>query len=248
MHAPPRLVLTRSAEDNAALRALLTGLELEIIERTALQVQYEPPDDDVLERLHAGTYDAATFLSRHAVRGLLRGGLLHGRTLPAPSRLVAIGAATKAELEAHGWHGALMPSDARAEVAALELDALMPSVRRVLHVRGKSGTEVLQQALGARGVRVDELVVYRTAPVAHPPLSPSTGPTLVVVASPEAARHAITSSAEYLAIGLSTAHACEVLGLTTHVAAEATTEALAAGVRAWLSRYSSAIPSFSQSR
>ncbi len=243
MHAPPRLVLTRSPEDNAALRALLTGLGLEIVERPALELQYVTPDGDLLERLREGTYDAATFLSRHAVRGLLS-----GRTLPAPSRLVAIGLATKAELEAHGWRGALMPSEARAEVAAREPDELVPNVRRVLHVRGEIGTTVLQQSLRERGVQVDELVVYRTAPVAHPPLPTSNGPTLVIVASPEAARHATIPSAEYLAIGRSTAQACEVLELTTHVAAEATAEGLAAGVRAWLSRYSSAIPSFSQSR
>lgn len=232
MHAHRRVVLTRTPDDNAALRRALGPTAAEVLEQPCFALERVACAPAVREALVSGAYDGAVFVSRNAVEGLFADG-----PLPAPAHVLALGPSTAACLATHGW-AARVPSRSRAEDAARELDALLPGVRRVLYVRGVEGLCVLQDALRGRGVEVDEVIVYRTVEAPLPPLPPHEGRTLVVLASPAAARHWQRQhpalDAEHLAIGLTTAAALREAGREVHVAAESSTEGLAAAIRDWV--------------
>jgi uroporphyrinogen-III synthase len=225
------VVLTRSPEDNARLRALAAGLDVEWVERTCLAYEQVPAAPEVIDDLRAGRYDGAVFPSRRAVEGLFASG-----PLPAPSNVVAVGPSTREALGLHGWVDVSMPHEASAAAVVEELDALLPGARHVLYVRGETATDDIQAALRARSTRVTEAVVYRSRPLPVEPLPDDNAPTLVVVASPESARAWLAADATthaFLAIGKSTAAAIRAARQTACVAPEATAEGLAKAVRAW---------------
>ena len=111
------------------------------------------------------TFDLVVFTSANAVR--FGAGLLgRRRTL----RLVAIGPATAAALNAAGYRVALMPptgADSESLLAVPELAHM--SGQRVLIVRGTGGRELLARVLAERGARISYAEVYASEPAQPAP-------------------------------------------------------------------------------
>ncbi len=228
-----RLVLTRTAEDNAALRRMLGGIDATIVDYPCIRVELLSLPEKIRRDLQGGAFDAAVFVSRHSAEVVI------DASAPAPRQVMALGSATERAVRERGWRVTSRPSRALAEVAAREIDALLPGVERVLYPRGDLGDELIAQALSDRGVRVEQVVVYRTASAIEAPLPPFDGVTLTVFASPSAVRFFFAANArgesmEILAIGPTTARACQERAIACRLAPSSTTEGLAQGIRDWL--------------
>lgn len=233
MPADRRVVLTRSAEDNARLRERLEGVGAELVDYPCITVERAPVDPEIAGRVRTGSYAGAVFVSRNAVRHFFA--QVEG---PAPQDVVAIGRGTAEVLAATGWPATAVPSEFNAEAAAAELSALLPHPGRTLHVRGDIGGDVLPRALRAAGRAVDEAVVYRTRECAEAALPDDPRPTLVVFASPSAVRGfrarnpALRPAA--LAIGPTTARAAQAEDFAVTLAPEASVESLAEAIGRWV--------------
>ena len=235
MRADRRVVLTRTPEDNAALRQALGEVPALVVDYPCIAIEPLPLPADVRARLAAGEYDAVIFVSRHAAEAVA------APNVPAPRHVVAIGASTERVIRDRGWKVTARPSQPRSEAAARELDALIPGVSRVLYAKGDLGDDVIPTAARERGLQLDEVTVYRTVSALREPLPPFDGRTLVLFASPSAAqmfqaKNSRSAALEGLAIGLTTQRACLAAGLPTHLAPESTTAGLARCTIAWLAR------------
>jgi uroporphyrinogen III methyltransferase/synthase len=237
VRAARRLVLTREPADNDRLREAVKDLGVEITDYPCIRVETLPAPAGLLSRVRAGAFAGAVFASRNGVESLFA----QLGAAPAPADVVAIGTSTAEALLRHGWAVTGLPSETRAEVAALELDALLRSPGRVLVVRGAEGSHLLTGALRLSGREVEETVVYRTVDPIEAPLRLDERPTLVVFASPTAIRHFSAHQHdarkhpgfEALCIGPTTARAARGAGLTLRTARAASVAALAEAVREW---------------
>ncbi|MCQ4348786.1 uroporphyrinogen-III synthase [Pseudomonas stutzeri] len=160
-----RLLLTRPAEDCAALARTLAGqgvfghclplLEIEALPET-------PEQRGVF--LDLDRYCAVLAVSKPAARLGLE---LLDRYWPQPpmrQRWFAVGAATGALLEAYGldasWPEAGDDSEALLALPALQRALEVPNPR-LLILRGEGGRDWLGERLRERGVSVDYLSLYR---------------------------------------------------------------------------------------
>lgn len=235
MRATRRVVLTRSPEDNAAMRSALGRIDAELVELPVLTTERLQIDPVIRQRLEGGEYRTIVFVSRSGVEHLLA--QVDARP---PETVLAIGPGTEQALVRRGWPVTGRPSEAQARVFATEVDRLVPRDGRVLYVRAEGGRTETTSALRQGGWQLDEAPVYRTRPLPQQALSVEQRPTLVVFASPSAAeyfhaRQPPPLQFEALAIGPSTAEACEKFGWPTRQADDATVEALAHSVRDWVS-------------
>jgi uroporphyrinogen III methyltransferase/synthase len=80
------------------------------------------------------------------------------------SRIVAIGPATAAAVEARGLRVSAMPEEFRAEGIVARLRRRVAGGARVLIPRAAVARDLLPRALRAAGARVDVVPVYRTRP------------------------------------------------------------------------------------
>lgn len=234
MRANRRVVLTRSPEDNAAMRSALGRVDAELVELPVLTTERLPIDPEIRQRLERGEYRTIVFVSRSGVEHLLA--QVDARP---PETVLAIGPGTEQMLVRRGWPVAGRPSESQARVFATEVERLVPRDGRVLYVRAEGGRTEATTALRHGGWLLDEAPVYRTRPLPQQRLSEDWRPTLVVFASPSAAEyfHARQPAGlqfEVLAIGPSTAEACEQIGWPTRQADDATVDALARAVRDWV--------------
>lgn len=162
-----RILVTRAADQAAALSDPLRELGAEVLEQPAIEIH--PPEDwapldraiDELER-----FDWLVFSSTNAVRGFVerlwaRGG--DSRRL-GRARLAAIGPGTAAELEQYHLRTDVEPAIYRAEALAARL-APEAAGSRFLLIRANRGREVLAAALRAAGGDVVEAVAYESRDV-----------------------------------------------------------------------------------
>lgn len=247
------VVVTRTAEQSAGLARELESLGASVLLMPVIRLD-EPEDwapvDAALSDLEP--YGWVVFTSANAVERFL--GRLDtlgcARSALAARRIAAVGPATAARLEAEGLTPDLVPEEAVAEslVESFERHGIGPG-ERVLFPRALEAREVLPDALGARGVLVDVVTVYRTVPAVPDPVAvrriASGDADIVTFTSPSTVRGFFGmlegTPAEDPArrlliatIGPVTSDAVRALGLTPAVEAG---EHTAAGLGAALSRH-----------
>jgi uroporphyrinogen-III synthase len=164
-----RILVTRPRELAQGLAALVAGAGGEPVLYPAIEIA-EPTAPSAARALlaRAGEFDLVVFVSPSAVRCAAA---LRAAPWPAGLRTAAVGEGTRRALEDAGLREVLAPrgrADSEALLALRELERLHGA--RVLIVRGEGGRELLGEALGARGARVEHAVCYRRVrPVAPAP-------------------------------------------------------------------------------
>lgn len=168
-----RVLITRTAEDNPALAALLAARGAVAISFPCIEFS-DPADMEPLDRaLRCLSGPAAphwVVLSSPQAVGRLVARLAVLGLSPIESlrscSLAAVGSGTAEALGVLGLHASLVP-DSGAGAAALA-KALLPLVRgqRVLLPRAEQGSPVLAAALVAGGAEVLAVAAYRTLPAA----------------------------------------------------------------------------------
>lgn len=187
-----RIVLTRPAQQNAALAARIRALGGEPILCPVLAIGEIADQDalaDAVARLADG--DLAIFVSPNAVARVMphvqaRGGW------PAGLKAATVGPATAAALREHGLSRVIVPQD---RFDSEHLLALLPddmSGRRVFIFRGQDGRPLLGDALCRRGARVEYVACYtRTRPPGQMPDALSRPVDAIVVTSSEGLRNLV---------------------------------------------------------
>lgn len=118
--------------------------------------------DTALADLAAGAFDWLTVTSATTVDVLYA----HGATIPASTKVAAVGETTAAALQAVGYQVDIVPaSDNSAAAMADELTALEPEPRRILTLRSEIAKPVLTRRLTEAGHDVRSVVAYRTVGV-----------------------------------------------------------------------------------
>ncbi|MHC6227999.1 uroporphyrinogen-III synthase [Pseudomonas sp. X10] len=166
-----RLLLTRPAEDCAALAQTLAAAGIQSSSLPLLEIEPLALEAGQLDKVRQlALYQAVIVVSKPAARLLL--GLL--ARCPAPTAQPAwftVGAATAQVLEREGLQVAF-PSRGDDSEALLGLPALRQAVAatapRVLIVRGEGGRELLAERLGEQGASVDYLELYRRRLPSYP--------------------------------------------------------------------------------
>jgi uroporphyrinogen III methyltransferase/synthase len=162
-----RVVVTRAVHQAGSLAGLLRDEGAQPI--LAPTIRIAPPTDAGPLRdavTHLDCYDWVLFTSGNAVDAFfaaLRDEGLDPRAL-AGAKVCAIGAKTKAVLEARGILADLIPEDARAEGVISALRPLLSDRARILLPRAEVAREVLPDSLGNVGAEVDVVAAYRNLP------------------------------------------------------------------------------------
>ncbi|BCQ65725.1 uroporphyrinogen-III synthase [Pseudomonas sp. NFPP10] len=159
-----RLLLTRPAEDCAALAAILAQSEILSSSLPLLEIQALPVSDSQRATLLAfDQYCAVIVVSKPAAHLGLE--LLRQYWPQPPGQAwFTVGAAT-AQILADASLPVAYPQQGDDSEALLELPQLREAIRRpdprVLIVRGEGGRELLSERLRALGASVDYLELYR---------------------------------------------------------------------------------------
>ncbi len=233
------VVLTRRAEDNAALKTLLETSGLRVLEAPALDIRLRNPDLDEAAALPE-YLDAALFASRHGVKGFFAWRATQSHGIPdAPSQVGAVGPATAAEIERYGWPVTEVADPATGAQLAAQLGPKLSPKSRILAVRGSNSRDAASRALAEAGHLIYPLTVYENRAVPVPPIGESVD--VAVFASPSAVtryrRHNPNPPrVGVVAIGTTTAEALRQIGWTPTLARATDTEALGEAVRQLLHR------------
>jgi hydroxymethylbilane synthase len=158
--APPRLLVTRAADQADELMSALRDEGLDPISVPAIAVELEPPRGELgaaAGRLRAYAWVVVT--SANGARAILSAA---ERIPPEPGAIswAAIGPATRRVLEREGVEVRFQPS--RSSAVAMAADLPIAFGDRVLVVRGDLADDELALGLRARGAEVDDVVAYRT--------------------------------------------------------------------------------------
>ena len=146
--ANQRILVTRPAEQAEPLCQQLEHLGAIVLRLPTIAIQA------ISSNCHWQDYALAIFISRNAVE------FANLKDLQGV-QIAAVGQATQAALQQHGFDALCAPSPYNSE-ALLTMDALHTvGCKRVVIVRGEGGRELLAQTLQERGARVDYCDVYR---------------------------------------------------------------------------------------
>jgi uroporphyrinogen III methyltransferase / synthase len=167
------VVVTRPAEQAAALAEPLAELGADVVLAPTIRIVPRALDDEVVRIVlnELPEYRLILFTSANSVEAFL--GYFAELGLPATAMagacVAALGPATRAALEAAGAGCDVMADDFIAEglLSALERAGVAPAGVRVLLPRAREARDVLPDTLLAEGARVDILPVYDTVAVAH---------------------------------------------------------------------------------
>lgn len=167
-----RLLLTRPAEDGAALAQTLA--QSGVFSSSLPLLEIEPLALDAAQRstvAHLDRYCAVIVVSKPAARlGLAQ--LDHYWPQPPQQAWFTVGAASAQILEAHGRE-VHYPRTGDDSEALLQLPALHEAINRpdarVLIMRGEGGRELLAERLAEQGASVDYLELYRRCLPVYPP-------------------------------------------------------------------------------
>lgn len=214
------VILTREAEDNAELAALLSDAGFAVEQYPCIETHYlrsPAPDFSV--------YDAIVFSSRRAVRGAF----MNADANSLSSRTLAvIGSGGAKELELYGQHASIIADPPDSASLARRLCAMSGAFRRVLNIRGDLGLNTLRDRCTGAGIEVSDWIVYRNV---APKLAAFDGQAdYVVFASPSAADRFSAANP-----GLLHEMRCVAIGPTTLAALEkldASSVRMARGVEA----------------
>ena len=163
-----RVLVTRTRQQASALSALLAERGAAPVELPVIAV--EPLDgaatlERALDELDA--YRWLVFTSANGVRIFFERLAVHGmdaRSL-GQARVAVIGPGTERALAEHGIRADYMPESYVAEALAEGLAPMLSAGERVLLPRAEGGRSVLIEELQKAGASVDEVLLYRAAPV-----------------------------------------------------------------------------------
>ncbi len=161
------VVITRSREQNTALRKLLESRGADVVSLPTLRFVVVSPTDSVRESLLAyESYTHLVFTSQTAVAFFAKACSEAGISPDTWGQLdiAAVGPATASALEEHGWIASVI-TDGSGETLASELLAAgrVSSKSHVLVPQSAIARPELEQALTAAGARVTALSVYDTS-------------------------------------------------------------------------------------
>jgi len=229
-----RIVVTRPVSASPDLISALRAEGASVVNCPLIQIAYRTPESlSILHRPHAWT----VFTSLHAVRGfwkLLQSLGLDARAL-ATSRIAAVGPKTADELRAIGLTADLVPQVHRASALIDSLSALPGAHgQSVLFPCGTLARVELRAGLRARGMVVDELVVYETLAASPSPqilADIRKGPTVdaIMLYCPSGAQSAastglLSNHTPIACIGPTTANTVRDLGFTPSIIADVHTD------------------------
>lgn len=162
-----RVVVTRAADQAAALSRPLAALGADVIELPATRVEPADPAPGLAALANRAAYGWLVITSQNGARmlsDLLARSGLDGTAL-AGLRVAAVGPATAAALEARGVVVTVTP---RRFAASGLLDAMRGRDdvrgRRVLYLAAAGAREALADGLRALGAAVDVVPIYRSVP------------------------------------------------------------------------------------
>ena len=156
----PRVLVTRPADQSAAIVAALRGVGLEPVIVPTIAV--EPADDggDLVRAAgQLASYRWVVVTSGNGARAVI-GALDEAGADPRTVRWAAIGGATAAALAAAGIETSFRPSRSAADAIGAELPVRPGD--RVLVSRGDLAGDRVAERLRGRGADVDDVVAYRT--------------------------------------------------------------------------------------
>jgi uroporphyrinogen III methyltransferase/synthase len=162
-----RVLVTRAADQAADLVAVLreVGAEAACVPMNETRAFDDPRLAAVLRDLDH--YDAIVFTSANAVRSLAGRIDAHGRPLgQLRARVLCVGPGTASAARRAGFAAPEVPAsryDAESLAEAVR-DVLPPAGKRFLFPCGSLSRPTLPQSLREAGARVDEVIVYATAP------------------------------------------------------------------------------------
>jgi uroporphyrinogen-III synthase len=155
-----RILVTRPRELAGGLAARIAQAGGEPLLYPAIEIR--DPEDEGAARAALGRvqeFDLAVFVSPSAVRKAFE---LLARPWPARTRVAALGAGTRRELEARGVREVVAPDEGADSEALLALAPLQQVAgARVLILRGAGGRELIGETLAARGARIEVVECYR---------------------------------------------------------------------------------------
>jgi uroporphyrinogen III methyltransferase / synthase len=167
---PPRILVTRPAEQAGELVALLARRNVEAVSVPTVAIdasRSEPDLDAMLGRLAGADWLVVT--SANGAEALGRRLAATGAAIPVGVRVAAVGPATAEALGRAGIAVDHVPATYRTVAIAEGLGAV--DGRRVVLARADAASRELPDALTDRGAAVEEVVAYRT--VEGPPHSAS---------------------------------------------------------------------------
>lgn len=215
------VVLTRAAEDNAALAEVARRAGAHVVQLPCIATQALPDGPAHAEALRRLSHTAAVaFASRQGVAAFAALLTKHGTPLPRSTACYAVGPATAAAVHRALKRTATLP--ARFDAAGLAeamAEALGAAQVRVLLPAAREGRPTLAQVLAARGHDVVRLAMYATvpAPARRPPMTWDARVHYIVCASPSAvggffAQAEVPGRARFVCIGPTTSAAVRARG------------------------------------
>ena len=228
------VAVTRAADDALALAVALDGLGLRPVITPLLRIVYRDAGALADRLAEWAEYDWIACTSRHAVAALARScerANVSTRLL-GMLRIAAVGGATASALASLGIPASVVPEESDAAHLAQSLLNTAPDAgARVLFPRASEARDELPAALRARGLVVDDVVVYDTLPCSEGASTlaaalEANDVAVVTLASGSAARAfatlihpALWPRTKLVSIGPKTTNAAQSLGLA--IAAEA---------------------------
>jgi uroporphyrinogen-III synthase len=155
-----RVLVTRPAQQAAALAQAIRAAGGEAFEFPALAIEAVPSDELAAPLAQLAAADSAIFISPNAARFGLAAIRSRG-SLPPAAAVFAVGPGTARALQEGGVSGVITPpgQDSEALLALPQLQAV--AGKRVAIVRGVGGRPLLADTLAARGADVHYLECYR---------------------------------------------------------------------------------------
>jgi uroporphyrinogen III methyltransferase / synthase len=165
-----RVVVTRARAQASELASRLRLLGAEVVELPAIRIEARIDSAEVRKAVNdLHSYALVCLTSPNGVRLLFEAmaeARLDARAL-ANATVAAIGPGTAAELASHGIVADVVPERFVAEALVEALSEVPVQGRTVLVARAAEARDVLPDALGDRGAKVDVVSLYET--VAEPP-------------------------------------------------------------------------------
>ncbi len=107
-------------------------------------------------------YDWLFFTSKNAVQHFFKRLRKDNISLQKDICIAAVGTKTKQALQEYGHEAVFTPSKFVAETFSKEIQSLLKHGARVLFPKGNLARDVISKTLRAKGITVDDLVIYET--------------------------------------------------------------------------------------
>jgi uroporphyrinogen III methyltransferase/synthase len=164
-----KIVVTRARAQASDLVERLSELGAECLEYPTIKI--EPPQDyTVLDRAinNLSSYDWVVFTSVNGVMFFFERLFAAGKDVRALNnvRTATIGPATAKQLSDYGLNSDIVPESYRAESVVKAFSSQDVTGKKILLPRAEEARPILPVELTKMGAAVDEITVYRTAPVA----------------------------------------------------------------------------------